>query len=583
MSRGEIRRKIRMKKEYLSFLKEIINIKKRKKIYIILVVTIFTQFIPPIILWEYKEILNLIERNNLAIVVLVTYEILQIIFLITSTLKEHLLLKFKYELNEDILKNIYVKMNKIRLEILEKIDIYNQLDRIDSSFSDDVVNSMVSIVDVGMSFVTLFIYVWMLCEIAWFLPWIIILVNIPIIYIEKRKNNEYFNINKELTFVERRKNYFTDLICNRDYIKDIKIYNITNFFIRKASETNRCITNKKIKVLYKHFCISIIENLIKYIPLIVGLFLIIKKINVGQSGIGNIVLYMNLFLLVQDELFEIVKFVKEKDNILLMLKEWKEFEGLEEENPGIERPVNYNIDLKNVSYKYPNSTDTCLKNINIQIIEGEKIAIVGQNGSGKTTLTKLILGIFSATEGEITIGSKKIEKISCKYREKIICLFQDFIKYFATINENITLGSGKIDKKMPLYNILQLEKIINKFSERGETLLGMLGGKGMDLSGGQWQKLALARALYQDSKVLILDEPTASFDPVMESQLYENLEMICENKTLLIVSHRMSACRICDRIIVLKNGNIVEDGTYEKLIDLHGEFYEMFMTQVNEY
>lgn len=164
--------------------------------------------------------------------------------------------------------------------------------------------------------------------------------------------------------------------------------------------------------------------------------------------------------------------------------------------------------------------------------------------------------------------------------DKIVCVFQNFIKYHATIKENITLGKEKLEKE----NIFLQSFDLDYFLKNSDIELGQLNEGGIELSGGQWQKLAICRGLVRKAKVLIMDEPTASLDAKSENKLYENLIKLCHNdKTLILISHRMSACRLCDRILTFSEGKVIEDGTFDELIERKGKFYELYMAQKEYY
>lgn len=258
-------------------------------------------------------------------------------------------------------------------------------------------------------------------------------------------------------------------------------------------------------------------------------------------------------------------------------RDWQAFMQLQEEQDDKETFNRYRIELTKVSFSYPQTDKNVLDNISITIEENEKVAIVGENGSGKSTLIKLILGVYEPTSGYITIGGKKIQDVLNSFREIVVCIFQDFIRYQMSVRENIEVGNfGKINED---YNWEY-----SGFNDISEMVLGQLDENGKDLSGGQWQKLAIERALYRKkSQILILDEPLANLDPKAENELYENFTRMSKNKTVIMISHRLSAAKLCDRIIVLKKGSIVEYGTHEELMNLKGDYYKMFISQSSLY
>ncbi|WP_197081718.1 ABC transporter ATP-binding protein [Paenibacillus sp. E194] len=243
--------------------------------------------------------------------------------------------------------------------------------------------------------------------------------------------------------------------------------------------------------------------------------------------------------------------------------------------------------VENISFKYPNSDSFILKNISFAISQGETVAIVGENGSGKSTLIKCLLGLYSAKEGRILIDGEDIEDIPQKelYR-KMTALFQDFVNYELTIEENIALSETEDINQIQFnkaINEAEVIQFLDMLSEKEKTTLGYTLDNGRELSGGQWQRIALGRALYKEAEIIFLDEPTASLDPISEVKLINRFIDICKGKTAIIISHRLASCLSADKIIVLHEGRVIEVGNHEELLLLRGQYYQMFQSQANSY
>ncbi|WP_444876477.1 ABC transporter ATP-binding protein [Bacillus mycoides] len=244
--------------------------------------------------------------------------------------------------------------------------------------------------------------------------------------------------------------------------------------------------------------------------------------------------------------------------------------------------------FENVSFSYPNSQKEVLKNVSFSIKPGEKIAIVGHNGSGKTSLIKCLLGLYPLTSGNIYFDDVPINKIQLNsLRDNITVIFQDFTKYFLTIEENIAFGniSERNDKKKIQDVALQsgIHTDITKFPNKYQSYVGRFLYEGEELSGGQWQKVAIARALFKNSPIMILDEPTAALDPLSERGIFDKFKQLTEERTTLLISHKMSAAKLADKIIVLDNGKLVEFGTHEQLVLQKGKYHELYTTQAEFY
>ena len=246
------------------------------------------------------------------------------------------------------------------------------------------------------------------------------------------------------------------------------------------------------------------------------------------------------------------------------------------------------IKFDHVSFAYPGTEREALSDIHLTIRAGEKIAIVGDNGSGKSTFISLLTGIFSPDSGGVSIGGLSMETHKHMLRERISVIFQDFAHYEASIRENITVSDpGRVlsdEEILALARRIQVEDVIAEQPEGLDGMLGHMSEKGNTLSGGQWQKIALLRAVYRSrADIMILDEPTAALDPIAEAQLYRNFSQLTGNRTALLISHRLGITGLVDRILVFREGRIVEDGSHKELMARQGHYYAMYQAQAKWY
>jgi ATP-binding cassette, subfamily B, bacterial len=252
------------------------------------------------------------------------------------------------------------------------------------------------------------------------------------------------------------------------------------------------------------------------------------------------------------------------------------------------QPITPIIEFRNVSFRYPKTDRYILKNFNLTIQSGQKVALVGENGAGKTTIIKLLLRFYDVTDGEILLNGINIKDVSLDEWHKYIgALFQDFIKYQFTFKENVYFGNTtKTNDEKLLKNAIQksgADTYLQSLPKNINQVLGKMFEDGIDLSGGQWQKLALARAFFRNAPILVLDEPTSAIDAKAEYEIFENVQKLQNDKTVIIISHRFSTVRNADRILVLDEGNIIEEGNHAKLMKKNGLYAELFNIQAQGY
>jgi len=242
------------------------------------------------------------------------------------------------------------------------------------------------------------------------------------------------------------------------------------------------------------------------------------------------------------------------------------------------------IIFTNIDFSYPNTDIDVLKNINLHVNDGEKIAVVGENGSGKSTFISLLCGMFVPKTGEITVGGINPEAA----RSSVSIVFQDFAQYEASLRENIVVSDkhrhANDNEILDLLKRISLDDVVEEQPNGLDELVGSFSDKANNLSGGQWQKISIARAAYkQDAKIMILDEPTSALDPIAEAQLYKNFASLTGNKTTILVSHRLGITAFVDRILVFKDGRIIEDGSHKELMAQNGHYHEMYRAQAKWY
>lgn len=454
---------------------------------------------------------------------------------------------------------------------------------------EGILNHLFNIVGIFLSFLGYISIVFTLNPIILFY----LLFSVLLTYILTLKAKKYeHSVRKEVSSLERKKDYFVDVMSNFSYGKEIRLYNISDWLMTKLDNTihKSIALDKKIK--RKYFFVSILSVLLGVIrDGIVYIYLIHCVIN-SDLSIGNFSLYFTTILGFSGLMSQFLTSIAEIRTQNLYINDYRKLMDIEnktynENTKQLPTQKPYSIEFKNVSFKYPKAEKYALKNISLKIEAGEKLAIVGLNGSGKTTLIKLLCGLYIPYEGQILLNEIDINSFSKNDYHKIFSvMFQDFKLFAFSILENITLENSKRNfvKVDNILSVSGLKNKVDKLKKGVDTnIYKIFDDDGIDLSGGERQKLALARALYKNGDIIILDEPTASLDPISEAEFYEKYNNLSKNKTSIYISHRLSSTQFCDKIVLLENGEIVEYGTHFELLKKQGKYADLFYMQSQYY
>ena len=377
--------------------------------------------------------------------------------------------------------------------------------------------------------------------------------------------------------------------------KEIRVNNLQNWFIDKMKHYRR----NMVKMQYKDFRLysgfEIILSLLTAIQSLVILYFLVAKYLSGIITIAEFTLYFSTTVSLTSSLSllstQIGNYSRQKLNL-------RDFERLKSINakrlsndyvdlyPNTDNFKNIEVEFKNVSFAYEGAHEKALDKINLKISDKEKLVIVGYNGSGKSTLIKLLCKFYKPLDGEITLNGVNIWNISNeKYYSLISAVFQDYTNFAFSIKDNVVLDSEfREDKLNEIFDYIRLNEKIKSLPNGIDTFISKAFSKeGVELSGGEGQKISIARALYKDSPILILDEPTAELDVKTESDIYEDFLTVAKNKTAIFISHRLAISRLVDKIVVLDKGKIIESGTHKELMEQNGVYCKMYNLQSKPY
>ena len=414
---------------------------------------------------------------------------------------------------------------------------------------------------------------------------------VVILIVASKINKSYLEANEKYAELDRIFYSFIDILGDYKTGKEIRLYKEQNLIDNIA--TQKILTDGEITLRKISMRTAKSSSFIAILGALVGfgvyLFIGIKGL-FGLFGIGSLVLYCGSFMQIISGIMMFANTLGKLKEILPLARDY--FKILEAEstmvygNRKLDLSNGFEIELNNVSFKYPKNDNYALKHINLKISNGEKLAVVGRNGSGKTTFIKLLCRLYDVDEGEILINGINIKEYTRNSLNKLYSIvFQDYKILSLTVADNIS-ANDECDKDM-LNSALDKANIkdrIEAMPQKEKTYLYKdLDKSGVEISGGEAQKLALARALYKDSPIVILDEPTAALDPIAENEIYSRFNSFVENKTAIYISHRLSSCAFCDRIAVFDNAELVEAGTHNELVSGNGRYAELWNAQASYY
>lgn len=425
---------------------------------------------------------------------------------------------------------------------------------------------------------------------------IIMAVSLPsaIISFIYRKRN--FNYKRRRSKDRREMNYYSDVLVNKDIVKEVRIFGLTDFFADKFKKVfGEYFKGLRALILSE----SLWQIALGIVSVIVNLFfcgIVALRVLSGEIMLGDYTLYTGAIMSIATciatlistsaGVYEGTLFI---DNLMYFMNKSPGIVPTVTPGAKVKRNAPHTIEFKNVSFHYPGSERCVLQNINITFSPGQTTVLVGLNGAGKTTLIKLLTRLYDPTDGVILLDGRDIREYDLESLYGMFgIIFQDFGRYAVTVGENISFGDLSLtpshDSLMEAARQSNADGFIEKLPQGIDTpLTRQFERTGSELSGGQWQKLAIARAFYSRSDILVLDEPTASLDPLAEQEIFNEFDRLRSGKMSIFVSHRLSSATTAGQIIVLEGGRVVEKGTHKELMEQKGKYYNLFSVQAKRY
>ena len=492
---------------------------------------------------------------------------------------------------------ILEKANTLDLAFFEDAEFYDKLRRASDEANYKPVQMISQTFDLVRSLITLFSMILLLIQFAWWLAIVVLVLPVPSFIANSRYGwIGYYRMRRESP--ERRRSlYYIHIMTHDHFNKEIKLFNLGRYFIERFSRLVEKFYEESRDILVRRYLTSFVWASLSLVAN-AGIYIYVALQTVARHiSLGGLTLYTQTALQVGNSFQSVLDGISntyENNLFVNTLFEFLEYEPVilspseprsfaeQEAGQGLE------IEFRDVSFTYPGKDAATLKHVSFTINAGEAIALVGRNGAGKTTLVKLLTRLYDPDEGEILVGGRNIKEYDLTtLRREIGVIFQDYVSYYLTARENVGIGSIEDVENLTLIESAATKsgarQVIEELADGYETRLGRWWDDGTQLSGGQWQKLALARAFMRKARILILDEPTSSLDARAEYEVFARFRELTAGKTAIFISHRFSTVRLADRIFVFENGTVTESGSHTELMIRDGIYAELFNLQAEAY
>ena len=496
---------------------------------------------------------------------------------------------------QNIRQKIMHKSDELDLQSFDQPEFYTRLENANREAGMrplQIAVSTFSMMSTLISMISFIVVLWAVSPLA---PLAIILAAIPsaiVNYVYKGKNASYM---RHRSTDRRKMDYYSGLMVDKDQVKEVRLFRLGPFFMQRYNEVfNKYFSGMKALIFSEGKWNIISTGIMNLVGC--GIFIwVALKVFRGELTVGDYTLYtgalnsissgVSSLIIMTASIYEGTLFI---DNMISFMNEKKTI------IPRVDPPAQvkrgeHEIEYRHVYFRYPGMDHDVLKDINLHFHSGESVVLVGLNGAGKTTLLKLITRLYDPTQGEILLDGRDIRDYDVSQLYDIYgTIFQDFGRYADTVEMNIAYG--QIEKPLDPEKIREAAvqgnaaPYIDKLAKGYQTpLMRIFEPDGAELSVGQWQKLAVSRAFYNDSDILILDEPTASLDPLAEQEIFSQFDKLREGKLTFYVSHRLSSATTATQIVVLENGEVVEVGTHTELMAHEGTYHKLFTVQADRY
>ena len=560
-----------------------------------LVILMFTTLIPLVNLWLWKEVLNgIVDFQNskqTVIVCLVIYLVLQLATYLIDQFDNYVQDRYSDELHFYIETVMMDKTSRMDLSFFDSAQMGDKVRQARGNFTTVLTMSWL-VFDIISALINVIATLIIVCTYKWWLGLVTLVLLIPFMLYNKKRTERKLQMEKEQLRDNRKKDYYRDVFFNNDIQFEIKLNHIGAYFIGKYKETWQKLYKINKTEDIKHNIINTLIMIVnvssEFLVLTVSVFDVVNS----YIGIGDLQYNLSMVSRLRSQSQMLMNKVNQflNDNTrLIELQEFMDIEPEVEKSGTLKPSNNPKIEFCNVSFRYPNAEQYVLKDCSFTIEPHEKIGLIGLNGAGKSTIIKLMFRFYDPEEGCIKLDGVDLKEYDIYAVRKVFgVLFQDFVTYCLPLREIIALSDFderfNDEKLKKACDISGASEVIKDWENGYDSVLGRYyADNGKDLSGGQWQLVGLARAYFKDSEYMILDEPSAALDPISEDRIFEQLYHLSEGKSSVTISHRLSNTTLADKILVIGDGHIIEQGSHFELLKQNGKYAELFNLQASKY
>ncbi len=489
---------------------------------------------------------------------------------------------------------LHQKSASVDLEYYETSRYFDKLHRAQEEAPGRPVRITDNLRTLGQSSVSLLAMVGLLSTFHWAMALVLFLAVIPGVLVKLRFSRRRYHWERDRTELRRKALNYSWMLISPEHAKENRIFSLGKLFIQRFADLRCRLRQEQLALARRRSVADIVAEGWAVLPMFAGLGFVAYRTVMGIITLGDMVMYYQALQRGLGHLRGLLGSLANlyEDNLFLNhLYEFLDLEPRVQESPrprDVPRPMQQGITFEQVTFRYPTGQRQVLEEISLSIAPGEVVALVGENGSGKTTLIKLLCRFYDPQGGRITVDGIDLKDLSTdQLRRELSVIYQDFVRYDLTARENIWIGDTSLPPDHPRITEVArsagAHEVITQLPEKYDNILGKLFEGGEEISLGEWQKVALARAFLRDSQLIVLDEPSSAMDARTELQIFTRLKQLLEGRSAILISHRFSTVRMADRIYVLEKGRIIEQGSHEELLTLDGTYADLFSKQAERY